>query len=527
MKIGPKISFISFTAMALIAFFGLLAWSNLQSTEHSISELLRITEVQQRHMDADMMHDALRADVFGALLAVQRQETNVAESMKQNLAEHAHELESLVRSNRATVVEPEILAALGTVEGPLAEYLRVGKDLVTNPRGTAGKADDRLARFLRDFTALEGHLESISQLILARAQLLHEDTAHRVSRFAWTLLAYGLFALVCLGSVSYVVSRSIPWPFAQIADRLAQTAGAAREAALELAERSQQLASAASDQASNLEETSAAVEEMSGTASRNAADAELAHQLATETKRSVETGIQEMQNLIAAMAQIQASGTNSAQIIGTIDEIAFQTNLLAINAAIEAARAGDSGAGFATVAGEIRGLSQRCSEAAKETSDRITRTVAESKLGGDLCERMAAALRDVGTRVRRLDELAAQTGSASREQRDGVSHINRSIFQIDQSTQSTASNAEEGAHTAERLIQEAAAVEQCVQDLQILVGRSPQRSGGPRLPASPATVSTTTPATSPIAWNSAAPVGTRAHADRTAPTRPSRRACLP
>jgi methyl-accepting chemotaxis protein len=103
----------------------------------------------------------------------------------------------------------------------------------------------------------------------------------------------------------------------------------------------------------------------------NATNAGSTNQLVSQTAVAARGGEGRMQEMSAAMGDINSSAQQIARIIKVIDEIAFQTNLLALNAAVEAARAGRHGRGFAVVAQEVRSLAERSARAAKETAELI------------------------------------------------------------------------------------------------------------------------------------------------------------
>src|SRR5258708_30153892 len=105
------------------------------------------------------------------------------------------------------------------------------------------------------------------------------------------------------------------------------------------------------------------------------------------------------------MARIEESSRKISDIIGVIDEIARQSNLLALNAAVEAARAGEAGRGFAVVATEVRSLSQRSSQAAKDIKELITNSSTQVKGGVELVNRAGAALGEIVGSIKRVAEV--------------------------------------------------------------------------------------------------------------------------
>ena len=129
---------------------------------------------------------------------------------------------------------------------------------------------------------------------------------------------------------------------------------------------------------------SASIAEIASQTASNAQNAEKANDLTVGTKEKAQLGNEEMQEMLSAMEEINASSANISKIIKVIDEIAFQTNILALNAAVEAARAGQHGKGFAVVAEEVRNLAARSAKAAKETTDMIEGSMAKVETGREL-----------------------------------------------------------------------------------------------------------------------------------------------
>jgi len=175
-----------------------------------------------------------------------------------------------------------------------------------------------------------------------------------------------------------------------------------------------------------------------------------------------------------AMEEIQTSSGEIGKIIKTINEIAFQTNILALNAAVEAARAGEAGAGFAVVADEVRNLAQRSSIAAQETEIRIENAVQKSILGAEVSKRVSLLFNAIVQEIREVDLLVEKVAAGSKEQNEGINHINQAIVRIDSITQSNAATSEETATANEDLAGQIANIEEAVQELKLFVGTSSQ-----------------------------------------------------
>ena len=318
-------------------------------------------------------------------------------------------------------------------------------------------------------------LNAIAAVVEADKQTAKGSTDRIVNsvRSASASIGIGLgIALLAAITISFLIIRSINRVLGHISTLLGDSVSQLSSASSQVSASSNGLAEGASEQAASIEETSASLEELSSMTQRNAENSRKANDLARQARTAAESGVQEMQSMSVAMADIKSSSDDIAKIIKTIDEIAFQTNILALNAAVEAARAGDAGMGFAVVADEVRNLAQRSAQAAKETTAKIQGSIGKTALGVDISHRVADVLNEIVTRARQVDELAAEVAGASREQTQGIGQINSAVGQMDKITQSNAASAEESAAAAEELNSQAEALKSAVGELLHLVGKT-------------------------------------------------------
>ena len=227
-------------------------------------------------------------------------------------------------------------------------------------------------------------------------------------------------------------------------DRLSQIIGDVRTAsdalsvaAEQVSATAQSISQGASEQASSVEETSASIEQMTSSVQQNAENAKVTEGMSSKASKEADEGGQAVKDTVVAMKTI-------ADKIGIVDDIAYQTNLLALNAAIEAARAGEHGKGFAVVADEVRKLAERSQEAAQEIGE-----VAKSSVA--LAERAGVLLDAIVPTIAKTSDLVQEIASASDEQSSGIGQINTAVTQLSQLTQENSSSSEELAATAEEM----------------------------------------------------------------------------
>ena len=185
----------------------------------------------------------------------------------------------------------------------------------------------------------------------------------------------------------------------------------------------------------SLEETAASLEEMTGNIRGNTTNIAKMASFANELTSSATTGQKLATDTTVAMDEInkQVSAINDA--IGVIDQIAFQTNILSLNAAVEAATAGEAGKGFAVVAQEVRNLAARSAEAAKEIKNLVENANTKANEGKSIADSMIHGYEDLNHNISKTIELIVDVEKASKEQLVGVEQINDSVNRLDHQTQ--------------------------------------------------------------------------------------------
>ena len=225
---------------------------------------------------------------------------------------------------------------------------------------------------------------------------------------------------------------------------------------------SEALARRTETQAANIEETAAAVSEITSTLKETAAGANEAKNAVAMVRQDAMSCEGIVTNTITAMKGIDQSSREITQIIGLIDEIAFQTSLLALNAGVEAARAGDVGRGFAVVASEVRALSQRSASAAKQIKELIDASRGHVELGVQLVGETGTSLVRIVGRVTEVDKVVSKIAISVEQQAAALHEINAAVNQMDQVTQQNAAMVEESNAETRSLVQKSDDLNQMV-----------------------------------------------------------------
>jgi methyl-accepting chemotaxis protein len=206
---------------------------------------------------------------------------------------------------------------------------------------------------------------------------------------------------------------------------------------------SNNLSVSSNQQASSLEETAAALEEITANIRANTESTYNMSQLAQNVTSSAKSG-QELANRTASsMDEINDQVSSINEAIEVIDQIAFQTNILSLNAAVEAATAGEAGKGFAVVAAEVRNLANRSADAAKEIKNIVEAASSKAQQGKIISGEMIDGYNELNENISNTITIIEEVATASKEQERGITQINDAVNTLDQATQKNAQVADE------------------------------------------------------------------------------------
>lgn len=499
-----SISRLAIAASALVMLLVMVCggtglWATLQSSAE-IGQLDRSNALVQRHMEADMMHDAIRGDIASALAArdpaVGVSTSEIQAQLKEDIAHFKRE----VVGARALAHSPAIRSALNGLQAPLAAYEAAAYDMLARIRANPQTAGSGFRNFQNKFDVLE---EAMSRASDAIEKSSKEDSQRAIDLGFTQRLVIAGFALACLMIlfvIAYAVRSHLVRPLiglSNTAEKLARDDFAAgiggtqrgdelgamarslvtlRRAGLEkqqleqavkktvrslqtgtreIAQASEELARRTELQASSIDQTVVVMDNLANSVRETASGAGTVSKSVAEAQVDADEGGRVVNEAVSAMGRIEKSSQEIAQIISVIDSIAFQTNLLALNAGVEAARAGDAGKGFAVVANEVRALAQRSADAAKEIKELITASSLQVESGVKLVAHSGNVLNRMVERIREAAALVHEIAATADEQATGLQQINNTIGDMSKTTQQNAAMVEQATSSVRLLAQQA------------------------------------------------------------------------
>ena len=479
--LGAKLAALVVAGVVSLGAFALITYTALEGTAQTADELLLSGEAGTEVMLADMMHDAVRADVLQSLFSGGQGE--LYDAAVADLVDHDDTLRGLLEELVADDVDAGLTAAVEGVGPAVEAYLTSAERIVQAARTDPVGARAAYPQFAQDFKALEDVLPTVSDAVTSYAEAARvESDKQRANAELLALIVAGC-GVGLLGLLGWIITRSVVGPLRRVGavvsglaeGDLLGTSGVdskdevgrmatGLEAAMAnmrsvmsaiggssetLASATEQLSASAQDMARLADESStqsaivasaavqgstnvqtvAAGAEQMGAAIRETA------QNASDVSRVAAQAVGAADSTTATVAKLGESSLEIASVVKVITSIAEQTNLLALNATIEAARAGEAGKGFAVVANEVKELAQ---ETAKATQDITARVLAiQTDTQGAV-----TAISEISSIIGQINDSQSTIAAAVEEQTATTTEMNRNVSEAAQSANQIAENIE-------------------------------------------------------------------------------------
>jgi len=320
----------------------------------------------------------------------------------------------------------------------------------------------------KSFGQIRAVIEEIMDDMENRMELERKKRSSRTMLIAVCGVAAGLLILL-IGSLFIV--RSVVAPLTRIRNALNTLSGKILSISDQMAAESRELAEDTNRSAASVETSSASLEEMTAMSRKISEMTVKAGTLMNENIAKSDRSSKSLTQVTCEMIQIEADSGQMSQIMTNIDEIAFQTKLLSLNAAIEAAHAGEAGVGFAVVADEVRSLARRATESAKNTQQLLNTTLQKVSRATGLIKNVDSDFKAIMKSAISMGNMTDGVSEAIGEHVAGIDQVSMSASEIESITQKIAGSSQELAASSEELSAYAGDLKSFVADLMNIVGQ--------------------------------------------------------
>jgi methyl-accepting chemotaxis protein len=413
---------------------------SLEEADEQINSLVR---------DISIISMILTFITIGLIFVIVRKATNPIEKLKNGF-------ENLLHSNDTNItLQVESKDEIGEVANLFNTYMDKVRAGLKQDEIVIEEVSDILEKTANGFfvykvnkTASNPHVEDLknklnSMITTTKETLdkINETLRHySESKFDYKIDDSGIYGN--LGSLTAGI-KLVGNNTSEILAMIMNTGNSLNENTQTLSAASNNLSTSSNQQAASLEETAAALEEITSTIQANTLATVKMTTLAQNVTISAKNG-QDLANKTAiSMDDINKEVSSINVAIEVIDQIAFQTNILSLNAAVEAATAGEAGRGFAVVAAEVRNLANRSADAAKEIKHIVELASKKAKEGKNISDDMIEGYKELNENISNTILTINEVATASKEQEKGIVQINDAINMLDQATQKNAQVADE------------------------------------------------------------------------------------
>ncbi len=481
-SISQRLLLFGVVSVVCVANLGILATTRIKEA----SALARFNDSIRSSVEADMMHDAIRGDVYAALLATTDQDRATAAD---ELAAHSQTLKGHFEAIATNLNDqPAVQSAVSDASAQVDAYVADGQAVIASASaatnatagdgsdGSAGAASAEFGAFKEQFLVLETNLSALSDTVQSAAADAEEANASATRHARTLVMAISALSILAMAGASWRIARGITSHLRHMISEMTGSVDKVAVAGTQLMAGAEQTRGKAQTSADIAREISSHVQGVA------AATVEMSTSI-TDISRSVahaaEVAAQGVHVVDTTSAHITKLGSSSAeisQVIDLITSIAKQTNLLALNATIEAARAGVAGKGFAVVANEVKELAKQTGDATSAISERI------AAIQGD-ADKTVDAIGSITSLINDIAQIQAEISSAIEMQALATHDIEQRIVQAANGTETIVTEAGSVAATAAENAQAVASTREAAEkltevasNLRALVG-APQHGG--------------------------------------------------